>query len=75
LRETEEGGKAIASCAKQPFIITKVGHILGFQAFCEEQQCKNCASDKAGHSTTVVKAEADCIAPALTPQKPSAQVV
>lgn len=48
----------MASCAEQLFIIAKVGHILGFQAFCEKQQHKNHASGKPEHKITVVKAEA-----------------
>lgn len=67
--------KAMASGAKQFSIIAKVEHTLGFQAFCEEQQRKNCARSKPRHKATVVKAKADCISPALTPQKPPTEIL
>lgn len=67
--------KAMVSCAKQLFLIAEVGTVLGFQEFCEEQQCKNCASDKPEHKIIVVEAETHCIAPSLTPQKPLAEVL
>lgn len=45
----ETGGGAMTFYAKQLFRIAKVGHVLGFLPFCEEQQFKNCASGQPGH--------------------------
>lgn len=38
--------KAMDCCAKQLFVVTKIGQIFVFPAFYKEQECKNCASGK-----------------------------
>lgn len=63
---------AMDCCGTQLFLVTEVGQIFIFQAFYEEQECKNCASNKPVQDSN--GEGRNCIAPALESQRPSAEV-